>query len=91
MPKGGLLLEILGLMLRWWVVIGGYCSVKVAIRMRAIRVAMVVSMVVNMVVDIIVGFCMIWVNFLDVGRCNLYYLWHLLLAGTYKDKVVEPS
>ena len=41
---------------------------KVAIRMMAIRVDMVVAVMENMVVDIIVGFCMIWVSFLDVGE-----------------------
>ena len=40
-------------MLRGWVVIGGYCSVKVAIWMRAMMVDMVVVITKNMVVDII--------------------------------------
>lgn len=51
---------------------------------------MAVVVMANMVVDIMLGFCMIWVNFLDVGRCNLYYLWHHLLVGIYKAKAAEP-
>ena len=54
--------------------------------MMAIMVAIVVVVMANDVVDIIVGFCMILVNFLGVGKCNLYYLCLVLSRMTFKGR-----
>ena len=54
--KGGLLLEHCSVLRRWWVVMWGYGSRKVASCRIAVVVDIMVVMVLNVVIDIGCGF-----------------------------------